>query len=72
MVLMHARDGETYHCVEPQKSHAKKLKDKGFVHTNKYYLVNLEHIRRVEQDKVCLSGNQILIFSRGKCASTRK
>lgn len=72
VVLMHTREGETYHCTEPLKSLARKLKDKGFVLTNRSYLVNLEHIRKVEQDKVCLSGNQTLLLSRGKCASIRK
>lgn len=72
VVLMHTRDGETYHCTEPLKSLVKKLKDKGFVLTSRSYLVNLEHIRKVEQDKVCLSGSQTLLLSRGKYASIRK
>ena len=32
----------------PLKSLARKLKDKGFVLTNRFCLVNLEHIRKVE------------------------
>lgn len=72
MVLMHTRDGEPYHCTEPLSSLVKKLKDKGFVLTSRSYLVNLEHIRKVERDKVCLSDSQTLLLNRGKYAGIWK
>lgn len=72
VVLMHTRDGATYRCTETLKVLTKRLKNKGFVLTNRSYLVNLEHIRKVEQDRVCIVGNKSLSLSRGKCADIRK
>ena len=72
VVLMHTRSGETYHCAESLTVLADKLKKNGFVLTSRSYLVNLEHIRRVEQNQVSLIGDISLPLSRGKSTGIRK
>ncbi len=72
VVLMHTKENETYQCVEPLKDLAKRLQDKGFVFTSRSYLVNLEHIRKVEQNMVRIAGNRELSLSRSKSTEIRK
>lgn len=71
-VLMHTVKGEIFRCRETLKELTERLEDKGFVLTNRSYLVNLEHIRKVEQDRVDIVGNAALPLSRRKYADIRK
>ena len=71
-VLMHLRNEETYRCSETLLELSKRMTDKGFILTNRSYLVNLEHIRKVEKDKVYILGNQSLPLSRRKFSDVRK
>lgn len=71
-VLMHTTKGEIFRCRENLKELTDRLEDKGFVLTNRSYLVNLEHIRKVEQDQVQIVGNAVLPLSRRKYTDIRK
>lgn len=72
VVLMHTKENETYQCVESLKDLAKRLQDKGFVFTSRSYLVNIEHIRKVEKNMVRIAENHELSLSRSKCTEIRK
>lgn len=72
VVLMHTKENETYQCVEPLKDLAKRLQDKGFVFSSRSYLVNLEHIRKVEKNMICITDDHRISLSRNKCTEIRK
>ena len=72
VILMHTRKDETYQCVESLKDLAKRLQDKGFVLTSRSYLVNLEHIQKVEQKAIRIAGNRSILLSRNKCTEIRR
>ena len=71
-ILMHTRNQEICRCSETLKELTERLADKGFVLTNRSYLVNLEHIRKVEQGYVEIVGNRSLPLSRRRYTDIRK
>lgn len=71
-ILMHTQNGETFRCKETLKELTDRLTDKGFVLTNRSYLVNLEHIKKVEPNQVYITGNKVLPLSRRKYSDIRK
>lgn len=71
-VLMHTIDGEIVRCRETLKELTNRLEDKGFVLTNRSYLVNMEHIRKVGQNQVYILGDRVLPLSRRKYTDIHK
>lgn len=71
-VLLHDRNGEIHHCTETLKELSERMADKGFIFTNRSYLVNMEHIRKVENDCIYTTGNERLPLSRRKASDIRK
>lgn len=70
--ILYTKENETYQCVEPLKDLAKRLQDKGFVFSSRSYLVNLEHIRKVEKNMICITDDHRISLSRNKCTEIRK
>lgn len=71
-VLLYTLDGENNKCSETLSVLAERLKEKGFVLTDRSHLVNLEHIKRVESDKVHLTTRISLPLSRRRYSAIRK
>lgn len=71
-VLMHTKRDEIFRCRETLKELTERLEDKGFILTNRSYLVNLEHIKKVEPNQVYIVGNAVLPLSRRKYMDIRK
>lgn len=71
-VIMYTQTGENVRCTETLAELAERLGDKGFVLTNRSYLVNLEHIRKVEPNHVELAGKLSLPLSRRKYTDIRR
>lgn len=71
-IVLHTLDGETNKCSETLSVLAERLNEKGFVLTDRSHLVNLEHIKTVEPDKVHLSTGVSLPLSRRRYSAIRK
>lgn len=65
-VYMHLRQGSRFKCKESLSELACHLRKLGFVATSRSYLVNAEHIKTVELDKVILSNDSCIPLSRRK------
>lgn len=72
VVLMHTWNGKTYHCTESLTVLANKLNKKGFVLTNRSYLVNREYTKKGGQNQVSLIEDISLPLSCGKCTDIRE
>lgn len=63
-IMIYTLDGERNKCSETLSGLAKRLEQRGFVLTNRSYLVNLEHIKTVEPNNVYLKTGTVLPLSR--------
>lgn len=70
-VYMHLRQGSRFKCGESLSKLAVRLGEAGFVSTNRSYLVNTQHIKAVELDKVILINENQVPLSRRKYAEIR-
>lgn len=65
MVVYHTLSGGKTETKNSLSNVTAELKKYGFVSCNRCYLVNLRHVKRIEQESVIV-GNEKLIVSRGK------
>ena len=71
-VIMHLSNGMECKCTESLSELSKRLEEKGFLLTNRSYLVNMEHIKKVETNQIKLAGNVMIPLSRRKYPDVRK
>lgn len=60
---------EKYQYLKRQKitDTETELEKKGFYRVHKSYIINLEHLKAVNQKEVRMSGNRVVPISRGTC-----
>lgn len=71
-VLMHTAEGECFRCKETLGQLAARLEEKGFLLAGRSYLVNIDHIRKVESTQIVLDTKMTIPLSRRKYSQVQK
>lgn len=71
-IMMHMSNDECMKCSGSLKEISEYLNERGFLLTDRSYLVNLDHVKKVEKSQVIMRNGDIVPMSRRKYDDVRK
>lgn len=71
-IMMHTINGAVFKCSESLTQVMERLEKKGFIMTGRSYLVNIDHIRKVEVKQIVLDTGMLIPLSRRKYPEVQK